>query len=138
MCKCANVCVCLRVCLHAFEIAGALFEAGTPVYLPPEVLREERVSLKLDVYSFGIILWELIARELPFQGMTLKEMVEAVSKHDVRPDVPDKCSDDLRDVITRCVCVCVLCASVCACMCVCVRARVLACVRACVCLGVHV
>jgi len=37
------------------------------VYLPPEVLREERVSLKLDVYSFGMILWELIARDLPFQ-----------------------------------------------------------------------
>jgi serine/threonine protein kinase len=107
------------VCLHAFAVARGLFESGTPVYLPPEVLREERVSLKLDVYSFGIILWELIARELPFQGMTLKEMVEAVSKHDVRPDVPDKCSDDLRVVITRCVYVCVC---VRACVCTCTRA----------------
>lgn len=84
------------------------------------------MSLKLDVYSFGIILWELIARELPFQvsvclrcslfivcpvliplleckGMTLKEMVEAVSKHDLRPDIPDTCGNDLRAVITGCV-----------------------------------
>ena len=50
------------------------------MYLPPEVLREERVTSKLDVYSFGVILWELLARDLPFQGMTLKQMVAAVSK----------------------------------------------------------
>jgi len=54
--------------------------AGTPVYLPPEVLREERVTNKLDVYSFGLILWELLARDLPFQGMSLKQMIAAVSK----------------------------------------------------------
>ncbi|EKX34204.1 hypothetical protein GUITHDRAFT_80740, partial [Guillardia theta CCMP2712] len=48
---------------------------GTPVYLPPEVLREERVTHKLDVYSFAIILWEMLSRELPYNGLTFQEMV---------------------------------------------------------------
>lgn len=62
------------------KIAKANIIAGTPVYLPPEVLREERVTNKLDVYSFGLILWELLARDLPFQGMSMKQMIAAVSK----------------------------------------------------------
>jgi serine/threonine protein kinase len=48
--------------------------AGTPVYLPPEVLREEAggLSFKIDVYSFGIVLWEMLARQLPWDGYTSK------------------------------------------------------------------
>jgi len=38
-----------------------------------------------------------------FKGMTLKEMVEAVSTRDVRPEIPTSCSDSLREVIARCV-----------------------------------
>ena len=38
------------------------------------------VGILQDVYSFGMITWELLARELPFQGMTLKQMVAAVTK----------------------------------------------------------
>ncbi len=56
-------------------IAKNTIMAGTPVYLPPEVLREQRVTNKLDVYSFGVILWELIARQLPFEGLSFTQMV---------------------------------------------------------------
>ncbi|KAJ1472416.1 kinase-like domain-containing protein, partial [Baffinella frigidus] len=64
--------------------------AGTPVYLPPEVLREEQVTLKQDVlreeeatfkqdvYSFGILFWEMLAQEFPFDAMTLKQATPAL------------------------------------------------------------
>ena len=86
------------------KIPKANIIAGTPVYLPPEVLREELVTDKLDVYSFGLILWELLARDLPFQGMSLKQMIAAVSK-----EVPCPLTNPsfLYFVLVACVCVCV-------------------------------
>jgi len=76
--------------------------AGTPVYLPPEVLREERVTHKLDVYSFAIILWEMLSRELPYNGLTFQEMVTGVSKNHLRPPIPQHARTEVADLISRC------------------------------------
>ena len=76
--------------------------AGTPVYLPPEVLREECVSTALDVYSFGIIVWEMVSRALPFQGLTLKQMLAAVTQDNARPEIPLHCSPGMQAIIQSC------------------------------------
>lgn len=41
---------------------------GTPSWTAPEVLRNEKYTVKADVYGFGIVLWELFARQDPFPG----------------------------------------------------------------------
>ena len=43
--------------------------AGTLAWTAPEMLREHPTSKKCDVYSYAIILWELVSFELPFQGV---------------------------------------------------------------------
>lgn len=45
-------------------------ETGTYRWMAPEVIRHEPYSSKADVYSFGIVLWEMIAKDQPFRGMT--------------------------------------------------------------------
>ena len=43
-------------------------ETGTYRWMAPEVIRHEAYSFMADVYSFALILWQLITREQPFKG----------------------------------------------------------------------
>jgi serine/threonine protein kinase len=38
--------------------------------MAPEVLSHQRYSSKADVYSFAIVMWECLTRQLPYAGMT--------------------------------------------------------------------
>ena len=46
---------------HTYRMSGA----GTPRYMAPECLNHEPYNLKADVYSFAIILWEMLAGQTP-------------------------------------------------------------------------
>jgi serine/threonine protein kinase len=40
--------------------------SGTPLYMAPEILFGRKFNEKCDVYSFGIILWQMLTRKDPF------------------------------------------------------------------------
>ncbi|KAL6057077.1 Protein kinase domain-containing protein [Balamuthia mandrillaris] len=60
---------------------------ATPQYCAPELLAEEPVNGRADVYSFGLILWEMFTREDPFKGLATKQIREAVIANQ-RPALP--------------------------------------------------
>ena len=60
--------------------------AGTPAYLPPEVIQRKKVDHRGDLYSLGCVLYEVAAGEPPFSG-TFAEM--ALAKSEKRVRVPD-------------------------------------------------
>lgn len=49
---------------------------GTPYYMSPEQIRAELIDERSDVYSFGIMAFEVIADELPFRGASFFELAE--------------------------------------------------------------
>jgi len=51
---------------------------GTPFYMSPEMWQDERYSKKSDLWSLGIVLYEMICLERPFQGDSLKAVSESV------------------------------------------------------------
>jgi len=76
---------------------------GTPLYMAPEVMRKEEITPKVDVYSIGIITWELLTREDPFADHDDYQIfVDAVCKDNERPIIPRWCPPSLRDIITSC------------------------------------
>jgi serine/threonine protein kinase len=49
--------------------------AGTFHWMAPEVLRSEEYTHKADVYSYGIVLWEILCREPPFSKWKPHEII---------------------------------------------------------------
>ena len=59
---------------HAVDVTGTL--AGTPVYIAPEVFRSEIYECSADIYSLGILLWEMWYGQPPFTNIKLKNLIE--------------------------------------------------------------
>jgi formylglycine-generating enzyme required for sulfatase activity len=47
---------------------------GTPMYMSPEQIKEvSKVERQTDIYSLGVVLWQMLSGEKPYQGMTLSD-----------------------------------------------------------------
>lgn len=66
------------------------------------MIQHRPYTQKVDLYSFGIVLWELITGMLPFQNMTAVQAAFAVVNKGVRPIIPNDCLPVLSDIMTRC------------------------------------
>eukprot|EP00009_Paramoeba_aestuarina_P014593 CAMPEP_0201540094 /NCGR_PEP_ID=MMETSP0161_2-20130828/70761_1 /ASSEMBLY_ACC=CAM_ASM_000251 /TAXON_ID=180227 /ORGANISM="Neoparamoeba aestuarina, Strain SoJaBio B1-5/56/2" /LENGTH=478 /DNA_ID=CAMNT_0047947541 /DNA_START=1302 /DNA_END=2738 /DNA_ORIENTATION=- len=75
---------------------------GTPAWTAPEVLKGEKYNEKADVYSFGIILWEVTEGKRPFSGYRLKRIMEAVCDHGERPPISPDTLPDIQELMTEC------------------------------------
>ncbi|KAI3741014.1 hypothetical protein L1987_58678 [Smallanthus sonchifolius] len=75
---------------------------GTYRWMAPEMVKEKPYTRKVDVYSFGIVLWELTTALLPFQGMTPVQAAFAVAEKNERPPLPASCQPALAHLIKQC------------------------------------
>jgi len=70
-----------------YEMSG---ETGSLRYMAPEVADCQPYNQKADVYSFGIILWELVANKKPYDGMNRDEFYSRVVHGGERPVINNK------------------------------------------------
>ena len=88
----------------AAQEPGLLYDrCGTPCYMAPEVGLDLGYSFPSDVYSFGILLWEICALDKPFGSVkTADEFHKVVFKKGARPKLSKHWPTYLSDIMTNC------------------------------------
>ncbi len=69
---------------------------GSPAYMSPEQINEENPSVQSDIYSMGIVLYEMLTGRLPFTAQNFPSMLNKILNEpatpitDYRPELPDR------------------------------------------------
>lgn len=81
-----------------FKLAG---NTGTSRYMAVEVIRKEPYNLRADVFSYSILLWEIMALTKPYEGLLGNQVKESVSLFGERPLVPRSWPVAIRRLLRR-------------------------------------
>ncbi|CAD7695962.1 unnamed protein product [Ostreobium quekettii] len=77
--------------------------AGTPEWMAPEVLRNEPSNESCDVYSFGVILYELVTRKEPWKEINAVQVVGAVGFNGQRLELPPNADSKISRLMSQCL-----------------------------------
>mmetsp|Transcript_18630 Transcript_18630/g.47349 ORF Transcript_18630/g.47349 Transcript_18630/m.47349 type:complete len:119 (-) Transcript_18630:21-377(-) len=77
-------------------------EAGTLRWMAPEMIRRLDYDQSVDVYSFGILMFELLTGDLPYKHYTPLQAGFAVCERKVRPTLPEWTPVALENLIRLC------------------------------------
>lgn len=77
-------------------------DPGTYRWMAPEMIKHKSYGRKVDVYSFGLILWEMVAGTIPYEDMAPIQAAFAVVNKNLRPVIPVDCPPAMRALIEQC------------------------------------
>ncbi|KAG4168804.1 hypothetical protein ERO13_A12G047900v2 [Gossypium hirsutum] len=77
---------------------------GTLPWMAPELLNgsSSKVSEKVDVFSFGIVLWEILTGEEPYANMHYGAIIGGIVSNTLRPPVPSYCDPEWKLLMEQC------------------------------------
>eukprot|EP01120_Amphizonella_sp_Union-15-10_P014152 TRINITY_DN6772_c0_g1_i6.p1 TRINITY_DN6772_c0_g1~~TRINITY_DN6772_c0_g1_i6.p1 ORF type:complete len:101 (-),score=23.01 TRINITY_DN6772_c0_g1_i6:44-346(-) len=70
--------------------------------MAPEVLREERYSEKADIWSFGVVAWEVASQKAPFPHVSPLRVISMVGHQGTTLDIPMNIPRTLSELILSC------------------------------------
>ncbi|KAI0497425.1 hypothetical protein KFK09_020649 [Dendrobium nobile] len=77
---------------------------GTIPWMAPELMngRRDLVSEKVDVFSFGIVMWELLMGQEPYANISDEAIIDGIVNNTLRPFVPESCDPEWRSLMEQC------------------------------------
>jgi serine/threonine protein kinase len=89
--------------LQINTVPGAVM--GTFNYMSPEQTRGKNVDARTDVWSFGVVLYEMVTGHAPFVGETSSDVIAAILKTDPAPlkQIAPETPDELQRIVTKCL-----------------------------------
>ena len=81
--------------------AGSFVVQGSPRWMAPEIMKNLPCSTLTDIYSFGVILWELFARQIPFPDADNQDIIRRVRRGEREP-IPEETPETYAQIIRAC------------------------------------
>lgn len=76
--------------------------AGTHAYMAPEVIRSDPYTFPVDVWSYGVVLWEMLIGDEPFKDLDSSAVVWAVGNNSFRQPIPSTFPEGFRRILNGC------------------------------------
>ncbi|MBS0349780.1 MAG: protein kinase, partial [Proteobacteria bacterium] len=83
------------------KIGSAMGAAGTLPWMAPELHNNDPHSKETDVYSLGVVLWEIVSRKMPYAGLLVGQII-SMTMQGKRDPLPTLCPEIFRLMITAC------------------------------------
>ncbi|XP_071687871.1 serine/threonine/tyrosine-protein kinase HT1-like [Rutidosis leptorrhynchoides] len=77
-------------------------DPGTYRWMAPEMIKKTPYGRKVDLYGFGLILWQMLAGTIPYKDMTPIQAAFAVVHTKLRPRIPTECPAAMKSLIEQC------------------------------------
>lgn len=84
------------------DLSKSKRKVGTPFYLAPELWENKECSKKSDIWSLGVILYELCTQKYPYFAATMDELSSKILKEKYTP-IPMTVSKDFKEMIQKCL-----------------------------------
>jgi len=88
---------------NIFLISENKGRIGTPHWMPPEIMKGNKYEECSDVFSYGMILWEMMTCEIPYYGLTSIQIIGMVSDFRKIVEVPNSGHPALINLIKGCL-----------------------------------
>lgn len=75
------------------EMSTKMSFAGTVAWMAPEVIKNEPCSEKVDIWSYGIVLWELLTCEIPYRDVDSSAIIWGVGNNNLHLPIPTSCPE---------------------------------------------
>jgi serine/threonine protein kinase len=83
--------------------AATISFQGTVNWMAPELIRGDKCSQKVDTWSFGIILWELLTRQVPYDNVPSQQVMWDVGHHRLSTRIPSSCPPAIGAILVACL-----------------------------------
>ncbi|XP_023237540.1 mitogen-activated protein kinase kinase kinase 13-like isoform X1 [Centruroides sculpturatus] len=89
-------------CRQWNDISTRMSFAGTVSWMAPEIIRNEPCSEKVDVWSYGVLLWELLTCETPYKNVDSSAIIWGVGNNSLHLPVPSSFPEGFQLLLKQC------------------------------------